>query len=571
MAKKKAKGTNNSEVEVVSEAKEQLSLSETEQSQEITENIQESTPPEVELEADNAESLEELSISDSEDATLDGGSVSQPETSDITEQEQNSTKKSVAAKTHAKARGSNNKLRQKSLSKYLSVIAGGAALLAIAISGALGQYYKNRIMPNVVVAGVGSGAKSSTEVKKQLEKQLLDLKFTLTHNDKNLEPKLEEIGYQVDLEATLKNAQEAKRGGGIFERLAFWQKVQVPAVYSINDTLLDQYLETKLPELTKAPQDAQLQFDAKRAVFVITPQADGQGADSTKLKNAIAANSYDLKPVSLQVGVTKKSPTITQKKLEPLVAPANELTTKKIVLTGLGYTYQAKASEIATWLTPTPQKDGSIDLVVDSAKIQSYVDNISKRISNAPVDKKVLKDETTGAELVIQAGRDGTELAGKNELAAAITNALNKKSGTTQTMNIQTAAHKTVNMSAYDKWIEVDLSEQRTTAYERTNPVKNFTIASGTKGHETVTGEFAIWLKVRKQTMQGGSKADGSYYSIPNVEWVSYFYKDYALHGAWWREKFGAPASHGCVNMTNTDAQWVYEWAPVGTKVIVHQ
>jgi lipoprotein-anchoring transpeptidase ErfK/SrfK len=171
---------------------------------------------------------------------------------------------------------------------------------------------------------------------------------------------------------------------------------------------------------------------------------------------------------------------------------------------------------------------------------------------------------------VLQSGRDGTELADKNVLADAIAQSLKAKQDSAQTMNIKVAAYQTVNMNAYDKWIEVDLSEQRTTAYEKATPIKNFLIASGMRGHETPVGEYAIWLRVRSQTMQGGSKADGSYYNIPNVEWVSYFYQDYALHGAWWREKFGAPASHGCVNMTNADAQWIFEWAPVGTKVIVH-
>jgi hypothetical protein len=240
-------------------------------------------------------------------------------------------------------------------------------------------------------------------------------------------------------------------------------------------------------------------------------------------------------------------------------------------LTGLGYTFQATPSEIAGWITPTPQENGDLKLVVDPGKIQSYVESISKRISSAPIDQKVIKDEATGAEVVLQSGRNGTELADRQVLSNAIAQALQNQQDTTQTMNIKTAAFGVVNMNAFDKWIEVDLSEQRTTAYEKATPIRNFTIASGMRGYETVTGEFSIWLKTRRQTMSGGSKADGSYYSIPNVEWVSYFYKDYALHGAWWREKFGAPASHGCVNMTNADAQWVFEWAPVGTKVIVHQ
>lgn len=569
MAKKKAK---SSKIDPDSEVKEQNALND-------ADRLQKNSTQDIDLyfNTDQSETInnEDPQVSEeetqSDEASQSALSEESTVNSDHSKQDQVATKKSVSAQTHAGARKKPKSILHKPWAKIFGVVAGGIALIAIAASGGLGQYYKNRIMPGVVIAGVDSGGKNSIQVKDQLKKQLSTLEFTFTYNEKELKPTQQEIGYQADVESTLKDAAQAKRNNGILTRISFWKKVNVPVSYTVNDTLLNQYLETNLPEIAKPPQDARLQFDSKLSAFIITSQEDGQGADSSKIKKAIARNAYLLEPAVIQVSLAKRAPTITQQKLEPLVIRANELTAKKVVLSGLGYTYQAKPSEIAAWLTPTPQEDGAVKLVVDTAKIQSYIENISKRISNPPVDKKVLKDEATGTEVVIQSGRDGTELAGKNELAVAIADALNKQSSTTQTMNIQTAAYRTVNMSAYDKWIEVDLSEQRTTAYERTTPIRNFVIASGTKGHETVTGEFSIWLKVRKQTMQGGSRADGSYYSIPNVEWVSYFYKDYALHGAWWREKFGAPASHGCVNMTNADAQWVYEWASVGTKVIVHQ
>ncbi|MBN1262342.1 MAG: L,D-transpeptidase family protein [Anaerolineae bacterium] len=28
--------------------------------------------------------------------------------------------------------------------------------------------------------------------------------------------------------------------------------------------------------------------------------------------------------------------------------------------------------------------------------------------------------------------------------------------------------------------------------------------------------------------------------------------------------------SHGCVNMRTPDAQWLFNWAPMGTKVVAH-
>jgi lipoprotein-anchoring transpeptidase ErfK/SrfK len=483
---------------------------------------------------------------------------------------------SVLAETHSKSRAKKaRKLPvvklQKRWHRNLSFGVGITALVVLVLSGMLSQYYKNKTLPNVVVAGINSGAKDSAQLKAQLESQYSGLKVTLQSADKKLEPKLEEVGLSFNVDQTIKNSLEAKRAQGLLAKISFWKKYEVPAVITINDTLLQQYIDTYIPEMTKPPQDAQLQFDVANKVFIITNQADGQGPDTKKLKQQLVDTGKNLQPSILSVDTTTKKPVITQAKLEPLLVPANSLVSRKIVLTGLGYTFQATPSEIAGWITPTPQENGDLKLVVDPGKIQSYVESISKRISSAPIDQKVIKDEATGAEVVLQSGRNGTELADRQVLSNAIAQALQNQQDTTQTMNIKTAAFGVVNMNAFDKWIEVDLSEQRTTAYEKATPIRNFTIASGMRGYETVTGEFSIWLKTRRQTMSGGSKADGSYYSIPNVEWVSYFYKDYALHGAWWREKFGAPASHGCVNMTNADAQWVFEWAPVGTKVIVHQ
>ncbi|MBX3011883.1 MAG: L,D-transpeptidase [Caldilineaceae bacterium] len=110
------------------------------------------------------------------------------------------------------------------------------------------------------------------------------------------------------------------------------------------------------------------------------------------------------------------------------------------------------------------------------------------------------------------------------------------------------------------KWIDVDLSEQRVVAYEGTQAIRTFVVSTGLPATPTVQGEFRIRMKVRTQTMSGGSPQYG-YYNIPNVEWVQYFHGDYAFHGTYWHNNFGQPMSHGCVNMTNEDAEWLFYWA----------
>jgi lipoprotein-anchoring transpeptidase ErfK/SrfK len=115
--------------------------------------------------------------------------------------------------------------------------------------------------------------------------------------------------------------------------------------------------------------------------------------------------------------------------------------------------------------------------------------------------------------------------------------------------------------SSGQKWIEVNLTEQKTYAWEGDQLAGEFLISSGLPGTPTVQGIYRMRVRTRSQTMSGGDRAAGTYYSLPNVEWVQYFYQDYSFHGTYWHKNFGNPMSHGCVNMSNEDAEWLFRWS----------
>lgn len=115
------------------------------------------------------------------------------------------------------------------------------------------------------------------------------------------------------------------------------------------------------------------------------------------------------------------------------------------------------------------------------------------------------------------------------------------------------------------RWIDIDISEQRLAAYEGDTRVLSAAVSTGRPGMPTPLGEFRIYRRVPAQAMGGPD------YYLPNVQYVAYFYRDYAIHATYWHDNFGQPVSHGCVNMRTADARWLYEWAPVGTLVRVHE
>jgi lipoprotein-anchoring transpeptidase ErfK/SrfK len=114
------------------------------------------------------------------------------------------------------------------------------------------------------------------------------------------------------------------------------------------------------------------------------------------------------------------------------------------------------------------------------------------------------------------------------------------------------------------RWIDVNLSQQRVYAYEGDVVVNSFIASTGTWQTPTVTGKYKIYVKYVSTTMAGPG------YNLPNVPYTMYFYKGYGIHGTYWHNNFGTPMSHGCVNLSITNAEWLYYWASVGTVVNVH-
>lgn len=142
-----------------------------------------------------------------------------------------------------------------------------------------------------------------------------------------------------------------------------------------------------------------------------------------------------------------------------------------------------------------------------------------------------------------------------------------------------------------EKWIDINVTKQTLMLYEGEVPVFATLVSTGEAGlsdHQTTTatkrGIFRIHTKHVSATMS--SDELGEEFELRDVPYVMYFDKEgYALHGAYWHDRFGTPKSHGCINLSPEDARRVFHWTdPVvptgwhgallplkGTVVFIHQ
>lgn len=114
------------------------------------------------------------------------------------------------------------------------------------------------------------------------------------------------------------------------------------------------------------------------------------------------------------------------------------------------------------------------------------------------------------------------------------------------------------------RWIEIRLATQRLIAWEGKTPVHAVIVSTGKAATPTPKGVFEIQTKYRFARMQGDD------YDVPDVPFTMYYSGGYAIHGAYWHRQFGTPVSHGCVNVAPDHAEWLFNWAAIGTPVIVH-
>jgi lipoprotein-anchoring transpeptidase ErfK/SrfK len=111
-----------------------------------------------------------------------------------------------------------------------------------------------------------------------------------------------------------------------------------------------------------------------------------------------------------------------------------------------------------------------------------------------------------------------------------------------------------------EKWIDINLSEQKLYAYEGNELVSWFWVSTGLPDTPTVTGTYSVYIKLLYDDMTGPLLPTGCPVCM-------YFYNGYGIHGTYWHSNFGYPMSHGCVNMETSEAGWLYNWAFVGSQL----
>ncbi len=136
---------------------------------------------------------------------------------------------------------------------------------------------------------------------------------------------------------------------------------------------------------------------------------------------------------------------------------------------------------------------------------------------------------------------------------------------------VEAAAALPTGVKPDQKWIQVSITRGTLVAYEGLSPVFATLVSPGRGGvpvpgrdhvedSTTPLGTYAITFKDRAVTMSPDATGGPRRHFISDVPHVQYFKAPFALHAAIWHERFGEPASAGCINASPLDAEELFAW-----------
>jgi hypothetical protein len=122
------------------------------------------------------------------------------------------------------------------------------------------------------------------------------------------------------------------------------------------------------------------------------------------------------------------------------------------------------------------------------------------------------------------------------------------------------------------KWMAISIGQGTLVAYEDLVPVYATLISPGRggqpiAGHDNVAdsttpiGTYNITFKDKVSTMSPDKPGAPRTNWIADVPHTQYFDPPFALHAAYWHDRFGEPTSAGCVNASPLDAEVLFKWS----------
>jgi lipoprotein-anchoring transpeptidase ErfK/SrfK len=437
--------------------------------------------------------------------------------------------------------------------------------------------YAGRFYPGTKISGQDIGGLTKPQAEDLLRSEAGNSRVKFVIQNHRYVAKPVELGVRYQIESSVNRAYLQNHNRDVLLSLIRPSSEVVSLAYSVDRVSFEQFVNKVVLAAGKQPVDATVVVN--NGVPSIQPGQNGYAVGEKQLSSLIEAQLADPVNNAPEIGLTTQKPTLQPNNIAPVLDKTKKLIETPITITSGSKTFKPGPAEIGKWLTfeksINENGDPGLDVKINNDAIKFYLQSVAKAVNVNPVNHKVTIQN--GVTTEDQAGVDG-QILDQDSLAAKLATAVTSGQALStetpmQKVAFKTEYNRTVSLD-YGQYIEINLSRQHMWVYENHNVIYQSPVTSGATGagFPTVQGLFSIQAKQTNRNLNG--YAIGYNYNVFVHYWMP-FYGNYGLHDASWRSSFGGPdyyygGSHGCVNLPDSAAAFLYGWASVGTPVWVH-
>ncbi len=438
--------------------------------------------------------------------------------------------------------------------------------------------YDTRILPGVRVGSIPVGSLTKEQALVRVENVLSQPRVVLTHNQRSWRLTYADLGATHNVKRAVDEAWAVGRQSGLAAYVkAPLLRTPLALPLTISPDVLASVTARIASEIGTPPLDAAVEI--RDGAFSVIPEREGIVVDSVRLQSDLDQALGLAQPVRIELQPELASPRVSASDLSELVRTAEQMVSRPLTLKGEGKTFVVDRDQLMRWtsfrrtspevssLQPTG-KQAPLELILSAEVISQYLEQLASELDAQPSEQRVLK--SANKIEIMNPGKTGRKLAIdeavpllKHHLLAGVENPVDLPF--LEVPAPVAYEDPPAAPTKEGKVIAVDLTKLHEYLYENGELVYSAKISPGINNW-TPTGTFKIYAKTKKQKMSGPG------YYLPNVPNILWFKGDYSIHGVYWHNDFGIrPRSHGCVGQSLEDAEWVYDWAEVGTPVVIYK
>lgn len=468
--------------------------------------------------------------------------------------------------------------------RWPAVTGISVGVLALALTGsgwAYATHYSKLALPHTMVGKLDVGGMTPDELKRHLTDNCQNLNAAFSGGVPRTSLSLGQMGLDCDVPRTAAAVMKANQNLG--EILASTvRERQVTPLFTLDTAAATQAARALTAQRPNTVVDPHLGFNSEKGSFEVQPGSAGQGVDP-KAVIAAAQKTWETQAKqSIKVKLTEVTPIAPDPQLETWAQRANSLIAPKVNLIGRRVGHIIPPADKAQWVEVT--ENGP---VVSEKKVLDWLKTFTDEkidVNNGPGERTMTKD---GYLLTMtKMALDSKKVSNNDTIAAEIAAALNagqnyrgvfemavQEGKFNDTVVDQTLPRPPYNAKPGEKFISIDLTNHTVAAWVGDKVVWGPVEAvHGSLPSPTHPGIFRIQTKLVNAHMKNDEAWDGPYDTWS--PWTMYYQGGYAVHGTytrwnWVQTNYGG--SHGCVNLKPAKAKELFDWARVGTPVVIHR